>query len=308
MFQYAIGLAISTLQNEELRIDTSYFQANHAEKHRVFGLDHYDISAEALHTEQQVNTTFFAGKYGRKIANRLHDQLPIASQLLFDYYSEVTPQYYDKYLNNQTSLVHNYGPFLFNFYPPMLNLNGDIFLDGYWQTEKYFNMSPVKEKIYEEFSLRKELTGKNKKAADSIQQNPSVGVHIRRGDYVREGYALSRDYYRKSMDMITNKYTNVTFYLFSDDIDWVKENITFSENIKYITNNDVTEGYKDLKLMSLCDHNIIANSTFSWWGAWLNQNDQKLVIAPSIWFKGIHTDKTDIIPERWHIVDAGITE
>ena len=129
----------------------------------------------------------------------------------------------------------------------------------------------------------------------------AVSIHFRRGDYV--GNAVHETdktvYYKEAMELIESKVENPVYFLFSDDIPWVKENFTTSFETHYIDFNDASTNFEDLKLMSSCQHNIMANSSFSWWGAWLNSNPNKTVIAPKLWFNDEKVNTSDIIPENW---------
>ncbi len=107
------------------------------------------------------------------------------------------------------------------------------------------------------------------------------------------------DYYINAIDLISKKSGDPVLFVFSDDIPWVQENLKVPYNTHFIDWNSGDQSYEDLRLMSLCKHNIIANSSFSWWGAWLNTNDSKIVVAPAKWFAGTEVDYSDIIPANW---------
>lgn len=156
--------------------------------------------------------------------------------------------------------------------------------DGYWQSEKYFMHH--KEIIRDDLQFKAPLKGKNKEVAQEISDHNSVAVHIRRGDYLdyTKFGTCSREYYKKSVKFIENHVEDPKFFIFSDDPEWVKENINIDHPHHYVTHNDVTQGHEDMRLMSLCQHFIIANSSFSWWGAWLSNNTDKIVTIPRPWF------------------------
>ncbi len=176
----------------------------------------------------------------------------------------------------------------------------DSYFVGFWQTEKYF--SSVESLLRKELSFKTELSGRCREIADVIRTTNSVSLHVRRGDYQKArraesfGTVCTLDYYRKAIDLICSKVANPTFFIFSDDMIWVKENLKI-DNAYYVDFNTHKESYRDMQLMSLCNHNIIANSSFSWWGAWLNPNPDKIVVAPNIWFRG--AEMPDIVPESW---------
>jgi hypothetical protein len=183
-----------------------------------------------------------------------------------------------------------------------LNLPDNSYLSGLWQTEKYFK--DCEEIIRTEFTFKQPLNKKNSELSETIRRKNSVSIHIRRGDYIynSEEYKIhglcSIDYYKKAVECIANKAGELTLFIFSDDIEWVKNNLKFDFPIIFVDNN-VDDIHEDLRLMSLCKHNIIANSTFSWWGAWLNNNKEKIVIAPKKWFNEFEADTKDIYPDSW---------
>lgn len=178
----------------------------------------------------------------------------------------------------------------FTFKPIDYKSNHDYFLNGFWQSEKYFKsvsnlikleLSPTEDKLND---LSKKIEGN------------SISLHIRRTDYLTSnGFHPTQtiQYYQEAIRLIGD-YKNI--YIFSDDIEWCKNNLTF-KNTVFIEGQSNIE---DLWLMSLCDHNVIANSSFSWWGAWLNNNPNKIVVAPKLWF-GEHAgiNSGDIVPENW---------
>lgn len=159
-------------------------------------------------------------------------------------------------------------------------IQNDSLIDGYWQNEIYF------ENIKDE--LRKKLIFKDesiKNVNDRLFEKDSVFIHARRGDYLNGDYFVDlskTDYYQKSIEYILSKIENATFYIFSNDTKWAKEYFSFIKQ-----NKSFEEGHntiEDLYLMSQCSHSITANSTFSWWAAWLNNNPNKIVIQPKQWY------------------------
>ena len=173
-------------------------------------------------------------------------------------------------------------------------IENNSFLDGYWQSEKYFNKINhlIREDLKIEANVKNYILNKY-----SILNENTVSLHVRRGDYVniQNFHPLQTiDYYKNAYDIINENSINVL--ILSDDINWCKKNIKFN-NTLYIENET---NIIDLYIMSLCKHNIIANSSFSWWGAWLNENKNKKIICPINWFgeeTSIYTG--DIVPEKW---------
>jgi len=173
----------------------------------------------------------------------------------------------------------------------------NLLLKGYFQSEKHFSHN--REKILELFKPIKEVENFINKKYDKIFTEDYVSVHIRRGDYLRlSDYhtVLNKEYYDKSMSLFKDK----SFVFFSDDIEWCKNTFNNDKNIFIDNQDDVL----DLYLMSKIKNNIIANSSFSWWAAWLNQNKDKQIIAPKNWFahKNSHLNIKDLIPENWIVI------
>lgn len=188
-----------------------------------------------------------------------------------------------------------------------LNTDMDVFkrekgvFRGYWQNCKYVEM--VEKELRHDFEFRNKNDIKLQNVIESVEKKNVVSVHIRRGDYLRAnilyGGICTDDYYEAAMQYIMRHEENVIFCFFSDDIEWVKEKYKRDKNAIFVE-NDMFEAYEDwydMYMMSECKHNIIANSSFSWWGAWLNKNPNKIVIAPQEWFNG--TDMPDICPKSW---------
>lgn len=175
--------------------------------------------------------------------------------------------------------------------------SSNLYLDGYFQNPGYFqNLRSI---LLHEFTFPK-LSSQSKEIELKIEEtkNP-VAIHIRRGDYTKpeiHSYhgILSIDYYKQSIEIIKSKVENPVFYIFSDDPDWCEDNLAFITEKQIISNT--TQAWEDMFLISKCKHQIIANSSFSWWGAWLNTNLEKIVIAPKKWFNNI---EINIIPKEW---------
>lgn len=200
----------------------------------------------------------------------------------------------------------NYGFQKKGQYPKIKELfkKKDIYLDGYWASEYYF--SDYSTEIRDIFTLKDEIISEiDSGLIAEIMSLASVSIHVRRGDYVHNKFFhnLGLDYFYKAVEYIKRVVKNPVFFVFSDDLKWVKENFGLdTKNVNYIDNN--YDGCIDLYLMSLCKHNIIANSTFSWWGAYLNKNKYKVVIAPLIWYDNYnaqkyYSDNSKLIPRTW---------
>lgn len=168
--------------------------------------------------------------------------------------------------------------------------SGDCYYEGYWQNHKYFH--DYYDIISKEFSFKLDnLCIKNENIIEFIKNslNPTVSIHIRRGDYINNKYfkdICNVDYYNKSINEVLNVFPNAFFLIFSNDINWCKNNICkiiYNNNIIFVDWNNTDKSYIDMYIMSLCRINIIANSSFSWWAAYLNKNKNKIVIAPDKW-------------------------
>lgn len=185
-----------------------------------------------------------------------------------------------------------------NVYSEILLNNKNGVFDGYFQVAKYYDC--IRDELLKDFVPKNKPSDKNKKTLDLIKSVNSVSIHVRRGDYVNLQHVhglCDIDYYKRAIDFISKKHKDLHFFVFSDDMEYVKKNLKIKFPCEYIDFNHGRDSAWDIVLMSNCKHNIIANSSFSWWGAWLNQNKDKIVIAPKQWFAD--GKKTDIIPENW---------
>ena len=177
-------------------------------------------------------------------------------------------------------------------------------MSGYWQSPKYFNS--IETLIRKEFTFQKPLDSKNLEILNLIKNTISVSIHIRRTDFQIinsndiHGFC-SLEYYDEAINYIHTNVLMSKFFIFSDDINWAKENLKVPMNSYFVSGNTGEKSYIDMQLMSNCNHNIIANSSFSWWGAWLNSNPKKIVIAPKKWFSDekMNAQTDDLIPAEW---------
>jgi hypothetical protein len=275
MFQYAAGRALAHRLKTELKVDIGAFKDN---GFRQYQLDIFNIQASIASREEIERLTVARESVGVKfIRNLFHQAAP-------------RPKSHKKEKH-------------FHFDPQTATLSGNVYLNGYWQSERYFK--PIKTILFEEFRLKSALQGKNKKLAEQINACRSVSLHIRLGDYVsnpktnRFHGTCSLDYYQRCVEDVASKGEPAHFFIFSDE----PQKVNFIKNLPYKTtivdHNDPASGYEDMRLMSLCKHNIIANSSFSWWAAWLNQNQGKRVYAPQKWFNHPQKNTKDLYPETW---------
>ena len=192
----------------------------------------------------------------------------------------------------------------FHFDKEVLGAPAHAYFDGYWQAFRYFEeIRPI---LLKEISVKYAPTGQNLEWLKQIRSGESVALHVRRGDYASNPTTqtfhglCSAEYYQEACRRISAHVKQPVFYIFSDDPAWVKKEFDYLKNKKYVDNNTPLFNYEDLRLMSACHHQIIANSTFSWWGAWLNENPEKMVIAPKKWFSCQERNTKDLIPDSWH--------
>jgi hypothetical protein len=193
----------------------------------------------------------------------------------------------------------------FTFQPDLLQQRAPAYLDGYWQSEKYF--SDFADAIRKDFTVGRAPSPANAAWLARIGTSLSVSIHVRRGDYVTNTEAnkfhgtCDIDYYERAVRTLCARLDgSPEFFVFSDDPAWVRANLNLGAHTHhYITDNDASTNYEDLRLMSACRHHIIANSTFSWWGAWLNPSRSKIVVAPQRWFRADEMDDRDLVPPEW---------
>jgi hypothetical protein len=177
-----------------------------------------------------------------------------------------------------------------------------IYFKGFYQSERFF--ADVTNEVRQAFNFNKKMANSSTLAMlhDIDTNEHSVSLHVRRGDYMepkfyeRYGKVCTLEYYQRAIDHMLSINTRAKFYVFSNDIDWVKQNLNIA-NVAYIDFNQGKDSWQDMMLMSHCRHNVICNSSFSWWGAWLNPNPEKVVIAPKRWYSDIEAPY--ITPNSW---------
>jgi hypothetical protein len=280
MFQYALGYSLSKLYNTAVKFDLQNYQYGFSRDHnigknvlqRAYQLDHFTTYVEIASAESIDN--FFKKRpfipyFKRGIRSTRYIEEPLIKK---------------KPLN--------------------IKFASNCYVNGYWQSEKYFlNFSTV---IREQFQLKKILDADNLKMLYLIQSVNAVSIHVRRGDYVNNVNTnnfhgiCSLDYYVKAIEYFRSAIVEPHFFIFSDDIEWSVNNLKLGSSPATIVNiNNEANGFKDMWLMRSCKHHIIANSSFSWWAAWLNPVPEKIVIAPRKWFNNPEHDTSDMLPANW---------
>jgi len=280
MFQYAAGRRLAHARRTTLKLDISSYTA---ENNRYYSLGCFNI-------EQQFATTDEIRRLKGYSASRLR-------RVAFRFGQRMKPYY-------QRSVIAERRQFAFN--SGILDAPRDVYLVGYWQNENYF--SDIEHIIRREFTVKPEPDRKTRKIRQMIESTDSVALHIRRGDYVtnprhfkRHG-VCSLDYYNACVGLLARQCTSPHFFVFSDEPEWAMQNLQLHYPCTIVTHNGTERDYEDLRLMSLCKHFVIANSTFSWWGAWLSTNKDKVVFAPRRWFSAYDHQTGDPIPPHWHKV------
>lgn len=274
MFCLAFAIALSEKTNKKIFIDTSCFQGKY---NREFGLDIFKIPFEVASQEQikkvKLKKNLF-NKIRRSIAKG-HlglDKLNIKTKIKI-------PSYYS-----------HFAPYIFEY-------DKENYYEGLYQNEKYY--FGVEDKIRQvfEFPVCVKNPEFNLPLLEKIKQcENSVFIHIRRGDYLDEGWLLDYEYYKKAVDYMKEKLENPVFFIFSDEIEKVKQEFKIDAEHYFVDSINLSNAdYEDMRLMSTCKHSIVSNSSFSWWAAWLNNNNKKIVIAPSPWVLG----KDDIVCDSW---------
>jgi hypothetical protein len=276
MFQYAIARKLALQRSDSFLLDISEFSTSSI--HQGFELNRVFNCNAAIATNRQIQNTL--GWQSPKFVRR------IVKQKLFSHI-------------RRKEFVIEPG---FFYWPDVEQVPTNCYLIGNWQSERYFKA--IEHIIREDFAFTRPLSEQNSHLANEIRSLNSVSLHIRRGDYAHNQVALNThgllplSYYNNAISLIGEKVATPTLFIFSDDANWAKLNLKTSYHSVFVDNNHGSESYVDMQLMSLCKHNIIANSSFSWWGAWLNCNPHKVVIAPRRWFVNEPTIH-DHIPEQW---------
>jgi hypothetical protein len=188
--------------------------------------------------------------------------------------------------------------------PQVFRLSDGAYIKGYWQSETYF--IDQRAQILKDLEIVTPPSAENIAALQNIENCLSVSLHIRRGDYVSNAKynamhgTCDLNYYERAVAYLVEKLGNdIVIFAFSDDPDWVAENLKLPVEVHYMRHNSSEKNYEDLRLMARCKHHIVANSSFSWWGAWLNPSNDKMVLAPKRWYEDANTSNPDIVPPAW---------
>jgi hypothetical protein len=281
MFQYAVGRALSLKWNSDLYLDlTSLINPPPDITPRYYELDKFNIKADIASSDLLKQVQF-----SRIDSIRIKFQSLFKRKTVFQYVKEQT----------------------IDFERGILALPDNVYLDGNWQSEKYF--SGINDIIRKDFIILPNPSESNQNILHKIQECNSVSIHIRRGDYVtnpetrRIHFVCDEEYYRKALEIIMKKIEKPHFFVFSDDTDWAHNQIVPDTPVTYITHNTGKQSYEDMRLMMHCQHHIIANSSFSWWGAWLGKKPGQVVLAPNRWYNTKSCNYSDRLPSNWIIAN-----
>lgn len=279
MFQYAVGRALSLKKRVPLRLDVRAFEGYAL--HSGYELDRvFNISAQFA---SDADCRRVMGWRAPPIVRRALQQKKLS------------------FLRGSNFAVEPD----FSYWPAIASVPDDCYLQGYWQSENYFqHYAPT---IRADFSFRIPANPSNLELANIISECNAVSLHVRRGDYASDPATLAThglctlDYYRQAIQYVSERVAEPVFFVFSDDAAWAQKNISIEFPCHFVTQNRGSESYNDMRLMTLCRHHIIANSSFSWWGAWLNAKPEKIVVAPKKWFVN-NNSVSDLFPSDWIIL------
>lgn len=272
MFQYAFGRALSKRSGMDLYFDPSPLNP---QKNRGYQLNSFTLSALMADSKKIIGVITPHFTFRKKLWKAL--KIPF--------------KYADSHILEKD----------FPYNENIAAIKTSAYFDGYWQTEKYF--SDCVGVIKQDFTFAEEDSLQKHDLYSEIINSNSVSIHVRRGDYVNNPkykkrlYVCKLQYYKNAISYLRERFENLKFYIASDDHKWVMDNFSLSQNAKLIESKNAIS---DFYILSRCKHNIISNSSFSWWAAWLNPNTNKQVIAPDIWFNPCaKIDFRDVVPESW---------
>jgi len=276
LFQYALGRHTAETNQSVLKIDISGFEEYTLHKYSLWA---FNIQENIASVEEVKALTVRSQGTVQSVIRQLLGRPPVLAPT---------------YIREKRR---------FHFDPEILNVSDGVYLDGSWQNERYFiDISGI---IRQEFTVKTPPSGKNKELIEQISGCNSVSLHIRREDFVSDAHTTrvhgicELDYYFRCVEYINQKIKEPHFFVFSDNPEWARANLNLPHPMRFFDHNGPDKNYEDLRLMSQCKHHIIANSTFSWWGAWLNQNREKIVLAPKQWLESDDYDPKDLIPDKW---------
>tara|TARA_Y100000310_G_scaffold221576_1_gene223170 strand:- start:26384 stop:27295 length:912 start_codon:yes stop_codon:yes gene_type:complete len=290
MFIYALARHLAIKNNTKLKLDLTYMKLSNE---RNYDLKYFNIPVKEI-------------------------PLPLGMTIFPRIFFKIF-----KILSKKKGLEHLYPVQKDNYFDESILKKKVFILDDYWQCEDYFK--DIGDVIRKDFMLKPKSNEKNRLMLEKITNSNSICVHVRRGDIAEHkrgnevGRLLSINYQKNAIKLIKKKVKNPHFFVFSDGLDWVKENLKINSPTTYVDINNQDEAYKDFNLMKHCKHFVIAHSSFSWWAAWLSENKGKIIIAPKTWLNPIDKskipkntkkkwpyirDEGNIIPQNWIRVES----
>ncbi|MDC0255705.1 alpha-1,2-fucosyltransferase [Bacteriovoracales bacterium] len=279
LFQYSFGYSLAKKLNQDFLIDIGEFEVLSKNTKRRYGLKNYKISSKTLSSQNIKNYKIAKISPLYKVLRKSLNYLPLGT---LGYFREKASEYQPNIQGNRSS----------------------GYFDGYWQSFKYFN--DFRKDLTKEF-VPKEFNQQNNQLKNEILKTNSVSLHIRRGDFVSDKETnkfhglCSLDYYYRAIKDLESQDNNLFFYVFSDEPKWAKKSLKIDFPTQIVDINGERNPENDLHLMSHCKHHIIANSTFSWWGAWLAERKGKRVYAPKFWTSKKRATEDLILP-LWKVI------
>jgi hypothetical protein len=280
MFQYAAGRGLAVRRGAELVLDSSWVDGRGGavtSEVRRYELGCFQLEAKLAPVDE----------VGRLRRSLVPSRRPLLTELEEPPYGQPCPE--------------------------LLQATDDTYLRGYWQNVTYFESA--EQELRRDFTFRPEIEGRHAELAQEIRaaHTPTVSLHVRRSDYVTDPGVRDRmgtlepEYYSRALDALGSGIGSVRLFVFTDDPDWCKENLRLNEQDVVVgaTRAEADTWASIMHLMTLCDHHVLANSSFSWWGAWLNPSAAKIVVAPRPWLQDSRWEEGGRIPADWIRIDRG---
>jgi hypothetical protein len=276
LFQYAAGRSVAKLRDADLAVDLGWFRRRMraTDPVRLFDLASFRLDIKILSLSE------------RQIA-----ALEAPTRILYQPVRWLTPKF--RVVREESQ----------RFDAAVLRTSDDSLLIGYWQSERYFES--VRNEIRGDLTSGQRLGPKIDQHIQILRSVPTLGVHVRRGDYVTNPSAaafhgtLGRDYYQAAVRHVMEGAAVEQVIVFSDDPTWAEEQLKFPVPTQHLS-AEFRDTFDEFHLLRSCHHQVIANSSFSWWAAWLNDNPGKIVVAPTHWYRDSTVDTSDLIPSSWH--------
>ena len=275
MFQYALGRHLSIKYNTDLVLDKDFLLDRTPKQDFVFR----DYDLDIFNVREKFASDRVSKTYG---INKASKRKNIIDKI-------ITPPKL-KYIKEER----------FEFDSLLFNIGDDVYLNGYWQSEKYFR--EVEHIIREDFTFKTGISEKANELGTKISNSNAVCINVRRGDFVNHPVlgSVDTEYYTSAFRYIEKEIISPVIYIFSDEIDWCKEHLKFDCESHYVSHEYAGKKFRDyFELMIKCKYFIIPNSTFAWWAAWLCTYPEKIVVAPKVWFKNSNWNYQDVVPENW---------